>query len=432
MPAYVDPVCPQAVAMEDRSQSDKSFIENHLRAYIDSRSCEDEEGEESFFVADLGEIYRQYSRWTRNLKRVKPFYGTYADIFASETSALTAIAVKCNPNIEVLRLLARLGTGFDCSSRQEIEQVLSLGVQCDRILYANPCKARSHLRYAQREGIRRMTFDSADELHKIKAIFPEANLLLRIATDDSSSVCRFSLKFGAPLDSTRQLLEIASELELNIVGVSFHVGSGATDPHVFAQAVHDSRAVFNLARNYGHSPKVLDVGGGFSTGNFEVMAHTLALALDEHFPGDFELLAEPGRYFVESAFTLACNVIARRGIRNLGSYDSCMLFLNDGVYQNFMDSLLSHWRPKPRILLTSNTDASTTECQYSIWGPTCDGVDQIIENVSLPKVLDVGDWLYFEGMGAYSLCLSTSFNGFSSRQIVYYLWSEPTTSAPFH
>ena len=31
--------------------------------------------EDAFFVADLGEVYRQHLRWKRNLPRVKPFYG---------------------------------------------------------------------------------------------------------------------------------------------------------------------------------------------------------------------------------------------------------------------------------------------------------------------------------------------------------------------
>ena len=350
-----------------------------------------------------------------------------------EISPLTATAVKVNPDPEVLRLLASLGTGFDCSSRSEIEQVLNLGVGCDRIIYANPCKARSHLHYAQRVGIRRMTFDSTDELYKIKSIVPEAELLLRIVTDDSSSRCRFSHKFGAPLKSVKRLLELASELDLKIVGVSFHVGSGARDPQLFAQATRDSRAVFDCARSLGHSPNVLDVGGGFSTESFEVMSQTLAIALDESFPGqEVELISEPGRYFVEYAFTLACNIIARREVREEASSPYYMLFLNDGVYHNFMDSLLSHLPRKPEVLLSSAEQASTVAIPYSIWGPTCDGVDQILESVSFYKILDIGDWLYFEGMGAYTSCLSTSFNGFLNRRIVHYVSSEPVARALLH
>ena len=31
--------------------------------------------EDAFYVADMGEVYRQHLRWKMNLARVKPFYG---------------------------------------------------------------------------------------------------------------------------------------------------------------------------------------------------------------------------------------------------------------------------------------------------------------------------------------------------------------------
>ena len=80
-----------------------------------------------------------------------------------------------------------------------------------------------------------MTFDNADELYKIKATFPDAELYLRILTDDSTSLCRLSMKFGASWTLLVQLLELAYQLELNVVGVSFHVGSGAEDPSCVPQ-----------------------------------------------------------------------------------------------------------------------------------------------------------------------------------------------------
>ncbi|KAK5016459.1 Ornithine decarboxylase, partial [Cryomyces antarcticus] len=86
-------------------------------AAIDQDTCEAGD-EDAFFVADMGEVYRQHMRWKKNLQRVKPHY-----------------AVKCNPDPQVLRLLAGLGTGFDCASKAEIEQVLNMGVDPSRIIY---------------------------------------------------------------------------------------------------------------------------------------------------------------------------------------------------------------------------------------------------------------------------------------------------------
>lgn len=119
----------------------------------------------------------------------------------------------------VVKLLASLQCGFDCASKSEIQQVLDLGVDPSRIIYANPCKQASFVRFAAQHNVARMTFDNAEELAKIKRLYPGAELLLRILTDDSNSLCQLGLKFGAPLENVPHLLQTAKDLELNVVGV---------------------------------------------------------------------------------------------------------------------------------------------------------------------------------------------------------------------
>lgn len=330
----------------------------------------------------------------------------------------------------MIRLLAALGTGFDCASKAEIDLVLKAGVDPSRIIYAQPCKTKSYIRHAAQQGVKQMTFDNADELYKTKSLYPDAELFIRILTDDSSSLCRLSLKFGASLDCTEELLCLAKELDLNVVGVSFHVGSGASDPQSFAKAVQDSRTVFDQAASIGYDLKTLDVGGGFTSEIFEDMASVLSEALDEHFPPSVRIIGEPGRYYVASAYTLACNVIARRDMQDPTTRDtSYMLYLNDGVYGNFSSIIFDHQHPVPRILATNSKTAKYRPTDYSIWGPTCDGIDRITERCTFHHLLDVGDWLYFEEMGAYTRCSATRFNGFSDKHEVIYISSEPGASA---
>lgn len=391
----------------------KSRVEN-----LDSETCEADD-ESAFFVADLGEVYRQHIRWKTHLKRVKPHY-----------------AVKCNPDPQVLRLLAALGTGFDCASKAEIDQVLRLDVDPSRIIYAQPCKTKSYLRHAATKGVRQMTFDNSDELHKIKQLSPDAELFLRISTDDSASLCRLSLKFGAAMDATQGLLQLAKKLSLNVVGVAFHVGSGASDPNAFLKAVHDARAVFDQANKLGYELKTLDVGGGFVGGTFEDMASVLSNALDDNFPSSVRVIGEPGRFYVSSAFTIACHVISRRLVEeSVRGPEKMMLYLNDGVYGNFSSIIFDHQHPVPEVLKCGDvvsTDAherGTRMVEYSIWGPTCDGIDCISSSCRLPGVLDAGDWLFFRDMGAYTKCSATRFNGFTNEHDAVYVSSEPAASA---
>jgi ornithine decarboxylase len=260
---------------------------------------DDADIEHSFFIADLGEIYRQFIRWKRCLPRVEPFY-----------------AVKCNPDSRVIRLLASLGAGFDCASKDEISKILELVpyIQPNNIIFANPCKANPQIRYAKQVNVKMMTFDNADELHKCKQHYPNAQLLLRIWTDDSKSQCQLSRKFGASEESIRPLLKLARLLSLNVIGVSFHVGSGSRDPGAFVSAVDMARRAFDIGYDLGYDFTILDVGGGFCHDGFESVARVLGEKIDEQFPEEMgvRIIAEPGRYFVASAFTLATNVIARR------------------------------------------------------------------------------------------------------------------------
>ncbi|KAK9373109.1 pyridoxal-dependent decarboxylase [Lipomyces chichibuensis] len=376
---------------------------------VDNDSCSPG-GEDPFFVADIGEVYRQHVRWKVNLPRVEPFY-----------------AVKCNPDLTVLKLLARLGTGFDCASKKEMDLIMSLGVPPSRIIYAHPCKASSFIRYASQRDVRKMTFDNAEELYKIKRYFPEAELFLRIVTDDSESLCQFSMKYGASLNHTADLLQLAKDLELNVVGISFHVGSGAVGAKPFVHAVRSARMVFDQAEAVGMNITTLDIGGGFGVDNFESIAEVLGPAIDESFPPSVRVVAEPGRYYVASAFTLACHVIARRELPHHASY---MLYLNDGVYGNMNCILFDHQQPTVRALthgnrymygLPDNCDGPVTA---SVWGPTCDGIDCITRECQLPYALDVGDWVYFDNFGAYTMSAATGFNGFNDNCEVLYVCSE--------
>ena len=159
-----------------------------------------------------------------------------------------------------------------------------------------------------------MTFDNADELYKVARTHKGAKLVVRILTDDSKSLCALGLKYGAPLHTVPGLLAKAKELELEVIGVSFHVGSGCKDPSAFADAVMRARMVFDMGKNAGYNFSFLDVGGGFEDPTFEATASVLSDAIKYHFPdrSGLRIIAEPGRFYVSNAFQLATHVIARR------------------------------------------------------------------------------------------------------------------------
>ncbi|QLG71632.1 hypothetical protein HG535_0B06780 [Zygotorulaspora mrakii] len=382
---------------------------------INGETCEPGD-ENSFFICDIGEVERLHRNWCEQLPRVQPFY-----------------AVKCNPDTRVLEKLSALKVNFDCASKAEIEKVLSLGVSPDRIIYANPCKASSFVRYAARSNVLKSTFDNVEELYKIKRFHPKSELFLRIATDDSTAQCRLSTKYGCELENVDKLLSAVKELDLNLAGVSFHVGSGASDFTTLYKAVRDARIVFDKAANEYKLPelKTLDVGGGFQFESFKESTAVLRAALDDFFPVEtgVNIIAEPGRYFAATAFTLAANVIAKRSLKN----HEAMLYINDGVYGNMNCILFDHQAPTPRTLYhnsqfhyfdfessSRDTTLHPRKEKVSIWGPTCDGLDCITTEHYMEHDLIPGDWLYFPNLGAYTSSAATPFNGFEQvAEIIY-------------
>jgi len=367
---------------------------------------------EAFYIIDLGKVVAKYDEWVAHLPRVKPFY-----------------AIKCNPNTAIIKLLANLGANFDCASKSEIQQILGCGVAPDRIIYANPCKMKSHIEYAKSSEVDLMTFDNSHELTKIADCFPNAKLLLRIITDDSQSVCRFSTKFGAPLDTTFKLLSLAKELNLNVVGVSFHVGSGCMSVDSFVAAIKSARKVFDEGTKVGFNFTTLDLGGGWPGSNtvkinFPRIANAIRPVLDDLFPvsSGIEIIAEPGRYFVSESHTLAVNVFAKRSVVDNQTNDQHFLYyVNDGVYQSFNCILFDHYTPTPLILTTSTQEDPSFTYKSTIFGPTCDSMDCIGKDIMLPQI-QVGDWLYFKNMGAYSVAAASPFNGFKSNPTTFYIY----------
>lgn len=275
-----------------------------------------------------------------------------------------------------------------------------------------------------------MTFDNEQELYKVAEVHASAKLVLRIKVDDSHSVCKFSAKFGAPVENARSLLTTAKTLGLPVIGVSFHVGSGCESTESFELAIRDARYVFDLAIELGMEPMtLLDLGGGWpGTSNpsvtFDAMSRTVRQALDEYFNENqfpsLKIIAEPGRFYAASAFTLATMVIAKRMIDTPNGERVAMYYLNDGVYGSFNCTIFDHWIVEP-VPLNKNTNENLNELINStFWGPTCDSMDLIKKDVLISE-LQVGDWVVFREMGAYTIAAASAFNGFQVPSMKFFV-----------
>ncbi|KAG7399647.1 Mitochondrial 2-oxoadipate and 2-oxoglutarate transporter [Phytophthora boehmeriae] len=380
---------------------------------------------DAFYVVDTSAVEERYKLWTHHLPDVRPYY-----------------AVKCNPDPVLIQSLSRLGVGFDCASLAEIRSVLSNGVSANDIIYANPCKQGSQIAYAQENNIDLMTFDSQDEVDKIKSIHPSAKLVLRLYVDDSNSICRLGTKFGAMVHDVPDILAHAKAMDMDVVGVSFHVGSGCFNVAAYSNAVARARKAFDIGHSLGFNFGLLDIGGGFpGTENapirFEDCARELKTSLAQHFPQGtgVQVISEPGRFFAASTHTLAVNVIGRKVAPTFdtpgqppvlasaaaanGQTPNYMYFVNDGLYGSFNCLVYDHPTIQPVILTDAAQLEATQLHKASLWGPTCDGMDCIMKEVQLP-LMNIGQWILFPSMGAYTCAAGSDFNGFAPPQKIYF------------
>lgn len=383
-----------------------------IETLIKAKVASNPDNDEPFYVMEANLILDQYLAWKRVFPKIRPFY-----------------AIKCNTDPTILSMMRSFGCGFDCASSEEISRVLALNVNPEAdIIFANPCKFASHIRAACAAGVRRMTFDNEDELVKVAQLYPSAEMVLRIATDDSGSLCRFSSKFGAHMADVPSILKRAAELKVAIVGVSYHVGSGCSDFSSYEKASNDALKIFEMGKEYGFEMKVLDVGGGFlATETPEETLKEVAKYLNpvlEKFPANTEFIAEPGRYFATRPFTLAIKIHSRRVMKNAaGDIEGVLYYATEGVYHSFNCIFFDHQHPKPLIVDGEEIAKSRKSYPSTVFGPTCDSIDCICKDFDMP-LLEVGEWIYFREMGAYTIAALTNFNGFPGAVGIDYYWNK--------
>lgn len=358
------------------------------------------------FIIDHNRIRENYRAFKGHLPRVQAYY-----------------AVKANSNQEIIKTLFDEGASFDVASYNEFMQVYEYIRHFeekdkdfyiwDKILFSNTIKDKDTLRKIRRYRPL-VTYDNEDELKKIKEHCDTAGVVLRLKAPDIGSQVEMSSKFGAEPGDARDLIKQAFDLGLVVEGLSFHVGSQCTNFDNYAAALDILSQVLHDARKRGYNVKIVDIGGGFPVPydsrvpRFEKLAELIHAECTRLFPQDVDLIAEPGRFMVATAAVLVSQIVGKA--RRDGKI---FYYINDGVYHTFSGVVYDHWIPN----FQSFKKGVTEVC--AVVGPTCDSFDKVSLSEQLPANLQIGDYLYTENIGAYSIASSTRFNGFDGARILH-------------
>lgn len=325
-------------------------------------------------------------------------------------------AIKANPYPEILKTMIKLGSSFDVASDGEIRTLHDMGVEGERLIYANPVKTTGGLQACRECGVSKMTFDSASEIEKIRAICPDATVLLRLRIDNSSAHVDLNKKFGAAREHALDLMLKAKEAGLDMAGIAFHVGSQTVSADPYLHGLDIARELFEEAAAAGLKLRILDIGGGFPIPepkvrfNLPEMLKQINARLDEDFPG-IDVWAEPGRYICGTAVNLITSVI---GVNERGGQP--WYFLDEGLYGTFSGVIFDQWDFK---LISFKEGEERVAATFA--GPSCDSLD-IMFRGKMTVPLEVGDLLLVPSCGAYTSASATTFNGFSKAQFV--VWED--------
>ena len=341
-------------------------------------------------------VQRSVRLWRKHLPTVTPFY-----------------AVKCNPEPQFLALLSESEVFFDCASKRELTEAHAI-TDVSEIIYANPCKSAADIVAATTVGSPLTVVDSAEEVDKLSGY--KGGALLRIAVDDSQSDMPFSSKFGAPRGAISDIAQYAASRQFPLHGLSFHVGSGSRSDTAFSTAILEALAFMSILKAAGHTPTILDMGGGFlpDLADFEKKTHHIRNFI-EGVP--YKMYAEPGRFFAAEAFDLYVQVIGKKPAYSAqGVQTGWRYTIDESIYGQFTNNLFDKACPTWVRVVSSLNAPPRRFTPGTIFGRTCDSFDRIADAAAMEELF-VGDWLWFPNMGAYTRATASEFNGFPTPPI---------------
>ena len=328
---------------------------------------------------------------------------------------LVCYAVKSNPNIAILNVMAKLGSGFDIVSQGELERVLVAGGNPAKVVFSGVAKSEPEITRALEVGIRCFNVESEAELLRINEVARRlgktAPISLRVNPDVDAHTHPYistglkENKFGVSVEQAREVYKLAATLpNIEIVGMDCHIGSQLTELQPFLDAVDRLIVLMEQLKQDGIALKHLDLGGGLGvTYTDETPPHPTeyAKALWEKLNAfsELEIIVEPGRAITANAGILVTKVeyLKSNESRNFAIVDAGMNdMIRPALYQAYMN------------ILEIDRTLAREEKIYDVVGPICETSDFLGKQRKL--AIAQGDYLAQRSAGAYGASMSSNYN----------------------
>ena len=334
------------------------------------------------------------------------------------TDHTVCYSVKANSNLSILRLLAKLGCGFDVVSGGELERVRRASPKSVKnVVFSGVGKTSDEIEAAVKARILLFNLESASELEVISRCAAKLKRTARIAfrvnpdvpadTHPYISTGLQKHKFGVPLNEARSLYARAANAKyLQVAGVSVHIGSQISDCVPFSAAMQRVAELVRQLRADDHDIQFVDAGGGlginYQTGQDDVKESVANYARAIKIPLknlNVKLLIEPGRSIVGPAGVLLTRVLYRKtnGEKRFVIVDAAM---NDLIRPSLYQA------EHQIVLVKASTAAIET---VDIVGPVCESGDFFARDRQLPFNAE-GELLAILDAGAYGMALASNYN----------------------
>lgn len=346
----------------------------------------------------------------------------------AEIKPTICFSIKSCGNINLCRVLADAGSGFDVTSGGELFRALQAGGKPSEIIYAGVGKTDAEIRDAINTGIAAFNIESEAEIENIDRIAGEMGKravgAVRINPDvdpkthAKTTTGKKETKFGVDIERAERVFEQYRNLKnLRIGGIHIHIGSPVYEVQPYIDAVKKVTQLIDKLTEKGHKIEWLDLGGGFAV-NYK--SPDQALPVTEHAKAlvpllkgkPYRIALEPGRYIVGNAGILLTQVLYRKtgGAKQFIIVDAGM---NDLIRPTLYESYHHIWPVQPdaeNVFETRDADRAPVDGEVvDVVGPICESGDYLAKDRALPKTKR-GDLLAVFTAGAYGFAMSSNYN----------------------
>ncbi len=328
-------------------------------------------------------------------------------------------AVKANPNVAILKMLAKLGAGAEVVSEGELKRALIAGIHPKKIVFSGVGKKAEEIIFAIKKNILQINIESEDELKMIENIANRLKKKVQIGirvnpnidaeTHKKITTGRQEDKFGLNIRMVEKIFKkYKYNQNLDVVGLSVHIGSQIMSINPFKKTFLKLKKFINKINNKEKIIKVLDLGGGIGINykNEKAIAIKDYVKIILNLCNDLncKLIVEPGRMLVAESGILVTKVLFVKKNKKTN-----FLVIDAGMNDLMRPALYDAYHEIKNI-----KNSRGNKKLYTIVGPICETADTFVKNILLNKI-NSEDFLFISNVGAYGSSMSSSYN---SRPII--------------